>query len=228
MSRLSQTRVLLAVGGGIAAYKAPEIARRLMEAGASVQVAMTPSAQAFITALTLQAVSRKPVATSLLDAADDATIGHIRLADECDVVLVAPATADLIARMATGRADDIVTATLLATRAPIVVAPAMNTNMLDHPAVRANIGRLVEFGYRIVEPDSGELACGYEGRGRLPDPPVLLEALEGALTPQDLDGCRVLVSAGPTREPLDPVRVLTNRSSGKHTTNSLPWPSPAL
>jgi phosphopantothenoylcysteine decarboxylase/phosphopantothenate--cysteine ligase len=215
MSRLSQTRVLLAVGGGIAAYKAPEIARRLMEAGASVQVAMTPSAQAFITALTLQAVSRKPVATSLLDAADDATIGHIRLADECDVVLVAPATADLIARMATGRADDIVTATLLATRAPIVVAPAMNTNMLDHPAVRANIGRLVEFGYRIVEPDSGELACGYEGRGRLPDPPVLLEALEGALTPQDLDGCRVLVSAGPTREPLDPVRVLTNRSSGK-------------
>ena len=128
-----------------------------------------------MTPLTLQALSRRPVATDLLSVDQDARIGHIRLAEEADVVLVAPATADLIGRMANGLADDIVTAVLLATRAPVVVCPSMNTNMLDHPAVRANIARLGELGYRIVTPDSGELACGTEGPGRLPDADRLVE-----------------------------------------------------
>ncbi len=203
------------MGGGIAAYKAPEIVRRLSAVGAEVQVAMTPAAREFITPLTLQTLSRRRVATDLLDAADDAEIGHIRLADEADVVLVAPATAGLIARMAAGMADDIVTCTLLATRAPVVVAPAMNTHMLTHPAVVGNLEKLLEYGYRVVESDSGELACGYEGRGRLPDPDVLLDELGRALEPQDMAGRRVLVSAGPTREPIDPVRYLSNRSSGR-------------
>ncbi|HYB97779.1 MAG TPA: bifunctional phosphopantothenoylcysteine decarboxylase/phosphopantothenate--cysteine ligase CoaBC [Candidatus Limnocylindrales bacterium] len=215
MHRLAGNRVLLCVGGGIAAYKAAEVVRRLLAAGADVQVAMTQAAREFITPLTLQALSRRPVATSLLDPGEDATIGHIKIAQDADAVLVAPATADLIARMAAGMADDIVTAALLVTRAPVVVAPAMNTHMLSHPATARNIAALASFGHRIVDSDHGELACGYEGLGRLPDPEVLLAELSAALSPQDLTGVRVLVSAGPTREPLDPVRYLTNRSSGR-------------
>lgn len=203
------------MAGGIAAYKTPEIVRQVLEAGAHVRVAMTPAATRFITPLTLQAVSRQPVATDLLSAVDDATIGHIRLAEEADVVLVAPATADLIGRMAGGLADDIVTATLLATTAPVVVAPAMNTRMLAHPAVVANIERLRSWSHRIVEPDSGELACGVEGAGRLPDADELVAEVAAALSEQDLTGQHVLVSAGPTREALDPVRYISNRSSGR-------------
>jgi phosphopantothenoylcysteine decarboxylase/phosphopantothenate--cysteine ligase len=215
MHPLKEKTVLLCVGGGIAAYKAPELVRRLMDVGANVQVAMTKSAQAFITPLTLQAVSRRTVATDLLDPGQDATIGHIDLADRADIVLVAPATADLIARMAQGRADDIVTAVLLATRAPVVVSPAMNSNMLAHPAVSANIETLAAYGHRIIAPDHGELACGHEGEGRMPDADVLIAELSAAMTEQDLVGQTILVSAGPTREPVDPVRVLTNRSSGR-------------
>ena len=215
MRELDGKTILLCVGGGIAAYKAPEAVRRLMEAGAIVHVAMTKAAQAFITPLTLQAVSRRPVATDLLDPGEDATIGHIDLADRADLVLVAPATADLISRMAHGRADDIVTAVLLATKAPVVVAPAMNSNMLAHPDVKANIETLRGYGHRIVAPDRGELACGHEGEGRMPDAEVLVGEVRAALTSQDMHGCTVLVSAGPTREPVDPVRVLTNRSSGR-------------
>jgi phosphopantothenoylcysteine decarboxylase/phosphopantothenate--cysteine ligase len=215
MGEIKGKNILVCVGGGIAAYKAPDLVRRLLEVGATVQVAMTKAAQAFITPLTLQAVSRNAVATDLMDPGEDARIGHIDLADRADLVVVAPATADLIARMAQGRADDIVTATLLATQAPVVVAPAMNSNMLSHPAVVANIETLRGFGHRIVAPDSGELACGHEGAGRMPDAEVLVAELEAALTEQDLVGCRMLVSAGPTREPVDPVRVLTNRSSGR-------------
>jgi len=215
MKTLAGKRVLLCVGGGIAAYKTPDVVRRLLAAGAEVQVAMTASATQFITSLTLQAVSRRTVATDLLDPAEDATIGHIRLASDADVVLVAPATANLIARMAAGQADDVVTATLLASRAPVVVAPAMNTNMLEHPAVVRNLEVLRSWSHRVVEPDRGELACGYEGRGRLPDADVLVDAVAAALTPQDLAGQNILVSAGPTREPIDPVRYLSNRSSGR-------------
>ncbi|HYC54881.1 MAG TPA: bifunctional phosphopantothenoylcysteine decarboxylase/phosphopantothenate--cysteine ligase CoaBC [Candidatus Binatia bacterium] len=215
MYRLSGKRVLLCVGGGIAAYKSAEVVRRLMAAGAQVQVAMTAAAREFITPLTLQALSRRPVATSLLDPGEDATIGHIKIAEDADAVLVAPATADLIARMAAGMADDIVTASLLVARAPVVVAPAMNTHMLSHPATVRNLETLSGFGHRIVESDHGELACGHEGLGRLPDADILIAELAAALSPQDMTGLRVLVSAGPTREPLDPVRYLTNRSSGR-------------
>jgi phosphopantothenoylcysteine decarboxylase/phosphopantothenate--cysteine ligase len=215
MKALRDKNVLLCIGGGIAAYKTCELVRRLNDCGASVQVAMTKAAASFVTPLTLQTLSRKPVATDLLSASEDAAIGHIRIAEQADVVLVAPATADLIARMANGLADDIVTAALLVARAPVVIAPSMNSNMLGHPAVVANLERLRAFGYRIVEPDSGELACGYEGPGRLPDAPDLLAEVAAALAEQDLRGRRVLVSAGPTREPLDPVRFISNRSSGR-------------
>ena len=215
MGALDGRNVLLLVGGGIAAYKCPELVRRLVGEGASVQVAMTHSAREFVTPLVLQTLSKKPVALELLDAREDAAIGHIRIAEEADVVLVAPATANLIARMAAGMADDIVTAALLVAKCPVVVAPSMNSNMLAHPATTRNLGILEKFGYRVVESDRGELACGYEGAGRLPDPDALVAEVLAALAPDDLRGRRVLVSAGPTREALDPVRYLTNRSSGR-------------
>ncbi len=216
-TRIKGKRVLLCVGGGIAAYKSAELVRALIAAGAEVQVAMTSAATHFITPLTLQTLSGRQVATSILDAAEEATIGHIAIAQSCDVVLVAPATADLIARMAAGMGDDMVTTALLATTAPVVVAPAMNSVMFAHAAVRANLAVLESRGCKVVQPDHGELACGYEGPGRLPDAPVLLEALENALSSRsfDLDGKTVVVSAGPTREPIDPVRCITNRSSGR-------------
>jgi phosphopantothenoylcysteine decarboxylase/phosphopantothenate--cysteine ligase len=215
MRILQSKRVLLCVGGGIAAYKSAEIIRRLVACNATVQVAMTRAAMQFITPLTLQALSRRPVASDLLSVDEDARIGHIKIAQETDAVLVAPATADLIARAAAGMADDMVTAALLATSAPVVVAPAMNSFMLHHPATTRNLATLRGFGYRVVAPARGELACGYEGEGRLPDADDLLAELSAALSPQDLEGCRVLVSTGPTCEPIDPVRHITNRSSGR-------------
>jgi len=215
MRSLRGKRVLLGVGGGIAAYKSAEVVRRLTSVGAEVQVAMTRAATRFITSLTLQTLSRRPVATDLLSESEDAAIGHIRLAEVSDAILLAPATADLIARLAAGMADDVITATALVTRAPIVVAPSMNTLMLEHQATRANLATLGRYGYRIVEPASGELACGYEGAGRLPDADDLVQELAAALSPQDFRGRRVVVSAGPTCEPIDPVRHVTNRSSGR-------------
>ena len=215
MGYLDGKRVLLSIGGGIAAYKCPELVRRFVAEGADVQVAMTRSAREFVSPLVLQTLSRHPVALELLDPREDAAIGHIRIAEEASVVLVAPATANLISRMASGMADDIVTASLLVARCPVVVAPSMNTNMLEHPAVAANLEALVAFGYRIAESDRGELACGYEGAGRLPDADALVAEVRAALAPKDFSGRKVLVSAGPTREALDPVRYLTNRSSGK-------------
>jgi phosphopantothenoylcysteine decarboxylase/phosphopantothenate--cysteine ligase len=212
---LDGTRVLLAVGGGIAAYKCADLVRRLQAEGADVRVAMTKAAREFVTPLVLQTLSRHPVATDLLDAREEAAIGHIRLAEEADVVLVAPATADLVARLAAGMADDIVTAALLVARCPVVVAPSMNCNMLEHPATQRNLEALASFGHRVVVSDRGPLACGYEGAGRLPDADALVAEIRAALAPKDLVGRRVLVSAGPTREPLDPVRYLTNRSSGR-------------
>lgn len=215
MGRLDSRRVLLCIGGGIAAYKCPELVRRLIGEGAEVQVAMTRAARDFVSPLVLQTLSRRAVALELLDPHEDAAIGHIRIADEADVVLIAPATADLIARMALGIADDIVTAALLVARCPVVVAPSMNSSMLAHPAVGRNLATLAGFGHRIAESDSGELACGYEGAGRLPDADALVAEVCAALAPNDYAGKRVVVSAGPTRESLDPVRYLTNRSSGR-------------
>jgi phosphopantothenoylcysteine decarboxylase/phosphopantothenate--cysteine ligase len=215
MYLLNDRKLLLCVGGGIAAYKCAELVRLLTGAGATVQVAMTGAAARFVSPLTLQTLSGNPVATDLLDASQDATVGHIRLADEADAVLVAPATADLLARLAFGITNDVVTAAVLATRAPVVIAPSMNVNMYSHPAVRANIKTLEGYGYSVLEPDSGELACGWEGQGRLPDPEDLADGLAACFVERDLEGMSVLVSAGPSREALDPVRYISNRSSGR-------------
>ncbi|MFQ5479048.1 MAG: bifunctional phosphopantothenoylcysteine decarboxylase/phosphopantothenate--cysteine ligase CoaBC, partial [Candidatus Binatia bacterium] len=215
MHVLRDKRVLLCVGGGIAAYKCGELVRRLVTGGAEVQVAMTVAARDFVTPLTLQTLSGRPVASDISSPVEDARVGHIRIADEADVVLIAPATAGLIARLANGITNDMVTAAVLATRAPVVVAPAMNSKMLEHPATRANLDRLASYGYRIVEPESGELACGYDGPGRLPGAQALIQETAAALCAQDLAGQRVVVSAGPSREAIDPVRFISNRSSGR-------------
>ncbi len=213
--KLEGRTVVLGVTGGIAAYKAPEVVRALKAAGARVRVVLTAAAREFTTPLALQAVSGEPVGTDLFDLTQESQIGHVALADEADAVLIAPATANLVAKAARGIADDLLTTVLLATRAPVVLAPAMNVHMLQNPAVQENLRALGSRGFRVVEPDVGVLACGYEGRGRMPDPPVLVEEVKAALAPDDLSGERVLVTAGPTREFLDPVRFLSNRSSGK-------------
>ncbi len=215
MSRLKDKTIVLGVTGGIAAYKAAEITRMLVQRDAKVRVMMTPNAREFITPLTLQALSQNPVATDTFSLTEESQIGHIRLADAADLVLIAPATADVIAKAAAGIADDIVTTVLLATQAKVAFAPAMNVHMYAHPAVQENLARLRARGVTIIEPGEGELACGYEGKGRLADPAAIVEELERMLAPQDLSGERVLVTAGPTQEAIDPVRFVSNRSSGK-------------
>lgn len=215
MSRLKDKTIVVGVSGGIAAYKAAEIVRLLIQRGARVHVMMTRNAQEFITPLTLQTLSQNPVATDTFSLTQESQIGHIRLADAADAVLIAPATADVIAKAAVGIADDIVTTVLLATRAPVAFAPAMNVHMYGHPTVAENLARLKSRGAIVIDPAEGELACGYEGKGRLPDPAVVVEELERILSPRDLVGERILVTAGPTQEPIDPVRFVSNRSSGK-------------
>lgn len=212
---LQGRNVLLGVTGGIAAYKAVELLRLLVKDGASVWTVMTRAATQFVGPLSFQALSGKPVRTDMFSVSQERQIEHIALADLAHVVVVAPATANLIAKMAHGMADDMLSTTLLAVRCPVVVCPAMNVNMYSHPATQGNIRVLRERGVWIVEPEEGELACGWEGKGRLADPEAILETVKCALSPQDLAGERVLVTAGPTWEPLDPVRFLSNRSSGK-------------
>lgn len=215
---LAGQRVLLCVCGGIAAYKAIELVRRLREAGAEVRVAMTANATRFVGAASLQAVSGTSVRESLWDEAAEAAMGHIELARWADHVLVAPATADMLARLAHGFADDLVSTLCLATTAPISVAPAMNNRMWAHPATRANVATLCGRGVRIIGPDDGAQACGEFGPGRLREPPAIVEALVAIATevrPADLAGLHLLISAGPTFEDLDPVRFIGNRSSGK-------------
>ena len=211
-------RVLLCVSGGIAAYKAPEIVRAFVRVGIEVQVVMTAAAHSFVTPMALATVSRRPVRAAVLDVVEEGRVGHIELADWPDLVVVAPATADLLARAAAGMADDLATTVLLATRAPVLWAPAMNTNMWRHPATRSNLGTLAERGARFVGPDRGDLACGWIGEGRMMDPEHIVRAARELL---DADtgadtwaGRRVLVSAGPTRAYLDPVRFFTNASTG--------------
>lgn len=208
-------RILLAISGGIAAYKAPELVRALRRAGHDIRCAMTPEAEHFVSALSLQAVSGKAVRRDLFDAGEEGEIDHIGLADWADLVLVAPVTANLMAKMAHGLADDLVSAVLLATRAPILVAPAMNVNMWNHPATQANLATLCTRGVVVVGPEAGELACGWEGLGRMVEPAMIAEAVAAALIPASLAGTRVLVTAGGTAEPIDAVRSVTNRSSGK-------------
>ncbi|UCC57109.1 MAG: bifunctional phosphopantothenoylcysteine decarboxylase/phosphopantothenate--cysteine ligase CoaBC [Gammaproteobacteria bacterium] len=215
MSYLSGKNILLGITGSIAAYKSAELVRHLREAGASVRVVMTAGAAEFITPLTLQALSGHPVSSDLLDPAAEAAMGHIELARWADAVLVAPATANFIARRVHGRGDDLLTAVCLACEAPQAVAPAMNQSMWEDPATTHNVATLQERGIRVIGPAVGSQACGDSGPGRLLEPEVLVRHLENLFTTGILAGCRVLVTAGPTREPLDPVRYLGNRSSGK-------------
>ncbi len=213
---LSDKRVVLGVGGGIAAYKAAELVRLLTKAGASVRVMMTRAATEFVTPLTFQTLSGHPVATELFDLTQESEIGHIQLADQTDLVILAPATADLIGRVAAGLGDDLVTTVLLATRAPILVAPSMNVNMWQNPLVEANLRRLVDVrGMMVAAPGVGFLACRWVGPGRLAEPADIVEHAGRMLIPHDLAGVRVAVTAGPTHEDIDPVRFLANRSSGK-------------
>ncbi|MBS0193600.1 MAG: bifunctional phosphopantothenoylcysteine decarboxylase/phosphopantothenate--cysteine ligase CoaBC [Proteobacteria bacterium] len=210
--------MLLGVCGGIAAYKAAELVRRLREAGAQVQVVMTAAAGHFIGAATLQALSGRPVRESLWDAAAEAAMGHIELARWATRVVVAPASADAIARLAHGHADDLLATLCLATTAPLAIAPAMNHRMWLHPATQANVAKLTSRGVLVIGPDDGAQACGEFGPGRMAEPDAIVAALvaTGTVTNDGtLDGHRVLVSAGPTYEDLDPVRYLGNRSSGK-------------
>jgi phosphopantothenoylcysteine decarboxylase/phosphopantothenate--cysteine ligase len=213
---LRGARIVVGVAGGIAAYKAAELVRLLDQAGAQVDVAMTARAQKFVGPMTFQALTRRPVFTDLFSLTEEASIGHIQLADQADLVVIAPATANALARLAAGQADDPVAAIALATRAPVLVAPSMNVNMWAHPLTRANLTRLVEVaGYRVVGPGDGFLACRWTGPGRLAEPADIAEAAAHVLAPQDLAGVRIVVTAGPTHEPIDPARFIGNRSSGK-------------
>ena len=207
--------VVVALSGGIACYKAPEVVRLLRDAGARVRVVMTRHAVEFITPLTMQTLAGEPVSTELFDLTQESEIGHIRLADSADAVLIAPATANLIAKAAHGLADDLLTTILLATRAPVLLAPAMNVHMWENPRVQANLATLRGQGWRVIEPGVGFLACGYQGAGRLAEPAVIAAEVERAVGPHDLAGERVLVTAGPNREAIDPVRFLSNRSTGR-------------
>ncbi|MGO9802395.1 MAG: bifunctional phosphopantothenoylcysteine decarboxylase/phosphopantothenate--cysteine ligase CoaBC [Steroidobacteraceae bacterium] len=208
--------ILLGVTGGIAAYKSPDLVRRLRERGAEVQVVMTAGAREFVTATTFQAVSGRTVRTDLWDAAAEAAMGHIELARWADAVLIAPASADFLARLAAGRADDLLATLCLATEAPIAVAPAMNHVMWANAATRANVAQLAARGVRVLGPAAGDQACGEVGEGRMLEPLELAEQLAALLSVSgELAGRRVLITAGPTRERLDPVRFVSNRSSGR-------------
>jgi phosphopantothenoylcysteine decarboxylase / phosphopantothenate---cysteine ligase len=215
MSSLTNKRILLGVTGGIAAYKSAELIRRLGDAGAEVQVVMTSAAREFITPLTLQALSGNPVHTDLLDPEAEAGMGHIQLARWADLVLVAPATADFIARLVQGMANDLLTSVCLATPAPLAIAPAMNQGMWNNPATQDNIVQLQKRSVKILGPDSGLQACGDIGMGRMLDVMDMLEATSKLFLTGSLAGKCVVITAGPTREALDPVRYLSNHSSGK-------------
>ena len=230
---MAQPRILLIIGGGIAAYKSIELVRLLKKSGYVVRCVLTRSSEQFVTPLTLAALSENKVYTNLFDLKDEVEMGHIQLSREADLVVVAPATADLLARMAAGLADDMATTLLLATDKPVLAAPAMNVRMWLHPATRRNVATLRGDGVTVMEPDEGEMACGEYGPGRLPEPAAIKQAIDAALksapppipltgqpdfapaSHRPLFGRRILVTAGPTHEPIDPVRYIANRSSGK-------------
>lgn len=214
MGILKDKNIVLVVTGGIAAYKSVELSRMLIREGARVWVTMTEAATRFVTPLTFQTLTQRPVASDLWVEDRPEEITHIKLADWAGAVVVAPATANIIGKMAMGLADDLVSTFLLAVRAPILVCPAMNVNMYHHPAVQANLDILRQRNF-VVEPASGELACGWEGTGRLPDPQAIVEETKTALTPKNMAGLTVMVTAGPTREAWDEIRYISNRSSGQ-------------
>jgi phosphopantothenoylcysteine decarboxylase/phosphopantothenate--cysteine ligase len=207
--------IVLGVTGGIAAYKAPDVVRRLREVGADVRVILTPNAARFVSPLSLAAISDHGVIIEQWGDSGHGGVDHIELARWADLLLIAPATANMIAKLAIGLADDALSTYAIAHRGTIVVAPAMNTSMLQHPTVQMNLATLRERGVIVLDPDSGILACGDEGSGRMPDPPVLADFVKQQFATRDLEGRSILVTAGPTREPIDPVRYISNRSSGK-------------
>jgi phosphopantothenoylcysteine decarboxylase / phosphopantothenate---cysteine ligase len=217
VTMIENKNILLCVTGGIAVYKAAALTSKLTQAGANVKVIMSESACKFVTPLTFQALSRNEVYVDTFDEKDPAVIAHINLADWADLVVIAPATANIIGKLANGIADNMIVTTLLATNAPVWIAPAMNVHMYQHPAVLKNIRTLTEYGYRFIEPQEGFLACGYVGKGRLEEPETILALIEDYFQEKEnlFSGKKILVTAGPTREPIDPVRFFTNRSTGK-------------
>lgn len=215
MPALHGKTVILGVAGGIAAYKAVELLRLLTKGGAAVHVIMTRSAMEFVAPLTFQTLSGNPVHTELFNLISESEIGHISLADRADLFIIAPATANVIGKIANGIADDMLTTTVMATRAPVLFAPAMNVNMYKNPLYRENEEKLRKLGYLFADPCRGALACGWEGEGKLQDPSIIFGEAVAALTEKDLAGETVLVTAGPTREEIDPVRFVSNHSSGK-------------
>lgn len=209
-------RIVVGVSGGIAAYKAATLVSQLTQKGADVRVMMTEAATQFITPLTLQTLSRNPVAINTFEEKVPEKITHIDLADHTDLFVLAPATANLISKIAHGLGDDLITTTLLATRAPVCIVPAMNGHMFENPMVQENMNRLRSLGYHFIEPNEGQLACGYVGKGRMAEPEEILHWIEQYFQPRtSLAGKKVLITAGPTIEPLDPVRYFSNYSSGK-------------
>jgi len=207
--------IVLGVTGGIACYKAVELVRLLVKTGYRVQVIMTRGAMEFVTPLTFQTISGNPVATETFNLTQESEIGHINLADSADLFVIAPATANVIGKFANGIADDLLTTVLMATQAPVLIAPAMNVHMYENPILQENLRKLRRLGYHLMEPAEGFLACGYEGKGRLPDAEKIAQAIDSLLKKRDLGSVKLLITAGPSREPLDPVRYISNRSSGK-------------
>lgn len=214
-SNQEKPKLALGVTGGIACYKAVELVRLLVKDGFLVQVIMTKGAMEFVTPLTFQTLSGLPVATETFNLTQESEIGHINLADSANLFVIAPATANVIGKIAAGIADDLLTTVLMATQAPVLIAPAMNIHMYENPILQENIRKLRRLGYHFMEPAEGYLACGYEGKGRLPEPEKILEEIRRLLKKKDLVGEKLLITAGPNREPLDPIRYLSNRSSGK-------------
>lgn len=206
---------VVGVTGGIACYKAVELVRLLVKDGFAVRVIMTRGAREFVTPLTFQTLSGNPVATEIFDLTQESEIGHINLADCADIFVIAPATANVIGKITAGIADDLLLTVLMATRAPVLIAPAMNIHMYENAILQENIRKLRRVGYHLIEPAEGFLACGYEGKGRLPEPETILEEIRRLVRKKDLAGERFLITAGPNREPIDPVRYISNRSSGK-------------
>jgi phosphopantothenoylcysteine decarboxylase / phosphopantothenate---cysteine ligase len=215
VSERKKLTAVLGVTGGIACYKAVELVRLLVKDGFAVRVIMTHGAREFVTPLTFQTLSGNPVATDTFDLTQESEIGHINLADSADIFVIAPATANVIGKIAAGIADDLLTTVLMATKTPVLIAPAMNIHMYENSILQENIRKLRRVGYHFIEPVEGFLACGYEGKGRLPEPENILEEMRRLLRKKDLADERFLITAGPNREPIDPVRYLSNRSSGK-------------
>lgn len=212
---LKGRKIVLGVTGGIAAYKSAELVRELVRAEAEVHVVMTRNSQAFITPLTFQTLSGNPVITELFSLTEESEIGHISLANAAEVLVIAPATANIIGKIAGGIADDMLTTIVMATKAPVLLAPAMNVHMWENVIFQENVEKLRSRGYHFIDPEAGELACGYEGKGRLAEVPEIMEEIRAILSPKDFSRETILITAGPTEEPIDPVRFISNRSSGK-------------